>query len=315
MIPPSLESQIKKEVIVHKFLPKQIDLERLLKHIQKKILKGTHLSTPVKDIKVGYLTSSHFKDIYLYLAQNTLPRSKSAIRRIETLSEKYLLLDDLLFKISKSETEYPEPKLCIPESCVDAILDLYHSSILAGHQGTLKCFLTISDRFYILNLAHYIRMYTASCHRCQMIKQGKSKQRYREGRIFLNYRPMSKVSMDIKYMPKAGNGMKFILVIIDGNLNYMVTVPLPQVKTELICEVLMVHLISKHSVPDMIICDMDATFMSSLMQYMLYKFKITLKVISPYNQGSLKAEAGIKAISNILIKHLTGQGKDWPYQP
>ena len=88
-------------------------------------------------------------------------------------------------------------KLCIPESCVDAILDLYHSSILAGHQGTLKCFLTISDRFYIPNLAHYIRMYIASCHTCQMIKQGKSKQRYREGRIFLNYRPMSKVSMDI----------------------------------------------------------------------------------------------------------------------
>ena len=312
MIPPSLESQIKKEVIVHKFLPKQIDLERLLKHIQKKILKGTHLSTSVKDIKVGYLTSAHFKDIYLYLAQNTLPRSKSAIRRIETLSEKYLLLDDLLFKISKSETEYPEPKLCIPESCVDAILDLYHSSILAGHQGTLKCFLTISDRFYIPNLAHYIRMYIASCHRCQMIKQGKSKQRYREGRIFLNYRPMSKVSMDIKYMPKAGNGMKFILVIIDDNLNYMVTVPLPQIKTELICEALMIHLISKHSIPDMIICDMDATFMSSLMQYMLYKFKITLKVVSPYNHGSLKAEAGIKAISNILIKHLTGQGKDWP---
>ena len=108
MIPPLLKSHLKKKVIVHKFLPKQINLERLLKHIQKKILKGTHLSTSVEDIKVGYLTSAHFKDIYLYLAQNTLPRSKSAIRRIETLSEKYLLLDDLLFKISKSETEYPE---------------------------------------------------------------------------------------------------------------------------------------------------------------------------------------------------------------
>ena len=88
MIPPSLESQIKKEVIVHKFLPKQIDLEGLLKHIQRKILKGIHLSTSVKDIKVGYLTSAHFKDTYLYLAQNTFPRSKSAIRRIEALSEK-----------------------------------------------------------------------------------------------------------------------------------------------------------------------------------------------------------------------------------
>ena len=96
------------------------------------------------------------------------------------------------------KTEYPEPKLCIPESCVDAILDLYHSSILAGHQGTLKCFLTISDRFYIPNLAHYIRMYIASCHRCQMIKQGKSKQRYREVEYFLNYRPMSKVQYGYK---------------------------------------------------------------------------------------------------------------------
>ena len=74
----------------------------------------------------------------------------------------------------------------------------------------------------------------------------------------------------------------------------------------------MVHLISKHSVPDMIICYMDATFMFSLMQYMFYMFKINLKVVSPYNFGRLKVEAGIKAISNILIKHLTGQGNDWP---
>ena len=53
-------------------------------------------------------------------------------------------------------------------------------------------------------------MYIASCHRCQMTKQGKAKQRCREGRMFLNYRPMIKVSMDIKYMHKATNGMKFI---------------------------------------------------------------------------------------------------------
>ena len=312
LIPPSLESQIRKEVLVHKHLPKQVDLERLLKQIQRKILKGTHLSTTVKEIKTGYVNSTHFKDIYLYLALNKLPRSKAAIRRIETLSERYILLDGLLLKISKIDSEYPEPKLCVPESCVDAILDLYHSSILAGHQGTTKCLLTISDRFFIPNLAHYIRMYIASCHKCQMTKQGKAKQRYREGRIFLNYRPMSKVSMDIKYMPKATNGMKFILVIVDDNLNYMITVPLPQIKTELICEALIVHLISKHSLPDMIICDMDATFMSSLMEYMMNMFKIKLKMVSPYNHGSLKAEAGIKAISNMLIKHLTGQGRDWP---
>ena len=53
----------------------------------------------IKEIQAGYLTSSYFKDIYLYLAQNKLFYTKSAIRKIEALAEKYILLDSLLFKI------------------------------------------------------------------------------------------------------------------------------------------------------------------------------------------------------------------------
>ena len=53
----------------------------------------------IKDIQAGYLISSYFKDIYLYLAQSKLPSAKSAIRKVETLAEKYILLDSLLFKM------------------------------------------------------------------------------------------------------------------------------------------------------------------------------------------------------------------------
>ena len=59
-----------------------------------------HLSVTVKEIQAGYLSSSYFKDIYLYLAQNRLPSSKAAIRKVEMLAEKYILLDSLLFKIN-----------------------------------------------------------------------------------------------------------------------------------------------------------------------------------------------------------------------
>ena len=58
-----------------------------------------HLPITIKDIQAGYLVSSYFKDIYLYIAQNKLPTTKSAIRKIEALAEKYILLDSLLFKI------------------------------------------------------------------------------------------------------------------------------------------------------------------------------------------------------------------------
>ena len=50
-----------------------------------------HLSVMVKEIQVGYLSSSYFKDIYLYLAQNRLPSSKDAIRKVEMLAKKYIL--------------------------------------------------------------------------------------------------------------------------------------------------------------------------------------------------------------------------------
>ena len=65
--------------------------------MQRKVLKCTHLPVGIKEIQAGYLISSHFKDIYLYLSQNKLPTSKTAIRKVEMLAERYILLDSLLF--------------------------------------------------------------------------------------------------------------------------------------------------------------------------------------------------------------------------
>ena len=128
--------------MVQKFLSNQADIDKILKIIQWKVLKGTHLPIMIKDIQAGYLTSSYFKDIYLYLTQNKLPSAKSAIRKIEALAEKYILLDSLLFKlmlIPEKETAV----LAIPEMCADKIITLYHSSLFAGHQGVIKTYLTI----------------------------------------------------------------------------------------------------------------------------------------------------------------------------
>ena len=47
--------------------------------MQRKALKGTHLPVTLKEIQTGYLVSSFFKDLYLYLAQNKLPNMKTAI--------------------------------------------------------------------------------------------------------------------------------------------------------------------------------------------------------------------------------------------
>ena len=79
-------------------MPRQTDIDKILKVIQRKVLKGTHLPVTIKEIQAGYLNSPYFKDLYLYLSQNKLPSSKSAIHKTEVLPERYILLDSLLFK-------------------------------------------------------------------------------------------------------------------------------------------------------------------------------------------------------------------------
>ena len=101
--PKELGDLINKGNFVHKYLPEQMDIDKILKVIQRKVLKGTHLPIKIKEIQASYLCSPYFKDLYLYLSQNKFPTSKSAIRKIETLAEKYVLLDSLLFRISSKK--------------------------------------------------------------------------------------------------------------------------------------------------------------------------------------------------------------------
>ena len=144
--PPDLADLINTNNLVQKYLPKQTDMDKILKTIQRNVLKGTHLPVTIQEIQTGYLNNPYFKDIYLYLAQNKLLISKSAICIVEVLVERYVLLDPLLFKlitIPEKETAL----LAISEICADKIITLYHSSLLVGHQGVIKTYLTIADKF------------------------------------------------------------------------------------------------------------------------------------------------------------------------
>ena len=147
--------------------------------------------------------------------------------------------------------------LAIPETCADKIISLYHSSLIAGHQGIIKTYLTINEKLFIPNLIHYLRSYIKGCHICQHTRTEKPPSGQLQTRINLNYRPLSRLSMDLKVMACSSKGHKFILYIIDEVTNYLITVPIYQSKAEDIYDVLIEHVITKYCVPDCIIIDQD----------------------------------------------------------
>ena len=238
-----------------------------------------------------------------------MPSSKNAILKVKALAERYILFDSLLFKLN---LEKEKALLAILEVCIDQIITLYHSSLFAGNQVVMKRYLTMADKFFIPDLMHYLCSYIKGCHICQLSKKDKIPPRKFQTRINLNYRPLSRLSVDLKVMPKSHRGHKFILCVIDEMTNYLITMPIHQARSEEIGDALIDNVISKYGIPEYMIMDQDSAFMSTIMTYLFKRLNIKIKMVAPFNHQSLQAEHGIKSLSSILTKHLTHQGQIWP---
>ena len=73
-------------------------------------------------LKAEYLKSAHFRDIFIYLLQNKLPGNRKAAKQIGDLANHYMLLDRLLFRVTRVGGGEFKTQLCIPTSKVDMLL-------------------------------------------------------------------------------------------------------------------------------------------------------------------------------------------------
>ena len=312
IIPPTLSEETKGKTILAKNLPKQTDIDRLLAVLNRKILTRSRFPDGLKDLEAAYTHSACFKDIYEYLRYNKLPSNPRKAHQIQINANNHFLLGTLLFKLTPNKLGVMNPVLCVPPSKMDLILDHYHSSLLGGHQGMNKTLMTLQERFFCPRLGDIVRSYIVSCHVCQLFKNSKRFDRpFLQRKYDINQGTMTCISMDIKHMPSSSTGHNYILVMLCEISNFMVTAPMVTATSPEICQVMQDHLICVFGTPVKLICDQDPAFMSHLTQTMLLSYGVKLITVSPTNHKSLLAEHGIKSLSNILMKHLTGLGLDW----
>ena len=170
VLTPALSEHAKGKTIVAQNLPKQSDIDKLMKQLNRKILTQTRFPSSLKDLEAAYCNSAAFKDIYQFLRYNKLPSSRRLAKRIEANSLDYYVLGTLLFKYVHQKSGDVEAVLCIPPSKIDFILDMYHGTLIGGHQGMNKTLRTLSSRYYCPSLADYIRAYIVGCHTCQFLR-------------------------------------------------------------------------------------------------------------------------------------------------
>ena len=298
-IPPVLEEMIPDGTLIHKHLPKQSDIDKILTQINRKYLRKMHLPCSLRDMQAAYMQSPHFCDIYNALMFNRYPKQRRAIEKLQqTMLSHYVIQGGLLYMYMKNNFGELEPILCVPPSKIDVFLDQYHTSLLGGHSGITKCYQTLKQRIYCPNLPYYVRLYIISCHICQLFKGSKKFDRPLMRRFYdINTPTMTNISMDIKHMPPSKSPYKYILVLLCDISNFLVATPMKKATAEEVCSILFDNFIAYYAVPKRIICDQDPAFMSSLCQWFFKAYGIQLITVSPTNHKSLQAEHGIKSLS------------------
>ena len=111
----------------------------MLKEFRTKQLPEWKLNLMVSELIQGYLQSTRFRAIYLYIRDNVLPKTITQQKVIQAEAQNYVIINDLLVRLTVQKDydpkEYDKPFwLVIPEVCEPAVFHIYHDSLLGGHQ-------------------------------------------------------------------------------------------------------------------------------------------------------------------------------------
>ena len=313
--PLSILKDSKELNVFTRHIPKQSDIDHFLKILKAKVLKSYELPLLASEISQQYLNSPAFRHIYQYITTNTLPSNRHQQRSVITNADSYIVANGLLFRLQNTTRNRQNIRRCllvIPETFENVVFNMYHDSLLGAHYGPLNTYYTIRDKYYIHNLFDKINKYVSSCEECQKQRSKKQKSRYIHPRIPLSYNPMAYISADIKYIPKGIYNYEFLLVAVCEITGFVVAIPLIQYDAVSIAHALLDKLILIFGPPKTLIIDEDRALSAKVIHYILDTLKVSIKLVSPYNHGSLKTERYIQTINNLITRHLTGKGKEWP---
>ena len=160
--------------IIHKHIPRQSDIDKIVKNIETRVIHSLELPIQAQDLIIVYQYSTRFRDIYQYITDGKLPSSAKVQNCIRAEALNYIVINHFLFRIdTRKDKDLDKGNsflLVIPEKYEPIIFNTYHDSLLARHQGPYRTAMTIRQKFFIHNLMNKVKRYIEACHTCLKTK-------------------------------------------------------------------------------------------------------------------------------------------------
>ena len=304
-----LPLQLQTDEILARHLPKQADIDRMLRKLETARIQDIHLPFNKRELALLQAQCPNFKDIYFYILEGMLPSPRLAAKRIMVQAEQYIMVDKILFKLPVDETL--GLRLVIPQSLVHEVLYVYHDSLLAAHQGIARVTATLRQKFYFKRMHQMILNYIRSCRTCQARKSPTDTERPFHLNIPVDYVPFQTIHADLKTMPPSNRNHRYLLVLVCNITRYCILVPITSKDASTVAEAVLEKCVFQFGPCKDFVSDLGKEWDNSVLSYIFKALRINQRFVSVGNHQSNKSERFIGTVSSLLTSYLTTNGRDW----
>ncbi|XP_069993534.1 uncharacterized protein [Penaeus vannamei] len=195
-----------------------------------------------------------------------------------------------------------------------AVFRLGHHSALGGHMGQKKTLDRIQAEFFWPGMGQEISRLVRSCDICQRTSdRGRVKPAPLKPMPLIS-EPFERVAVDIvgPIHPRASDGCKYILTLVDFSTRWPEAVPLRNIDAVTVAEA-MVEIFCRIGIPRQVLSDRGTQFTSAMMEEVLRLLSIKGLKTTPYHpmcNGLCERFNG--TLKKMLKRMAAEQPKEWP---
>ena len=259
--------------------------------------------------------------IYNFIESGELPEDHELKPSIIADASQYFIKNGVMYHLYQPRVRNLQKhkpltsQIVIPKSLRPMVLSEFHDSLTAGHQGFLRTYAAIHERYYWPQMYREILDYQQTCYPCQRASNymprppplGKFPP-FSEASIW------SRIHMDFLGPLREGKHKeKYILLVVDAFSKWPEAFALPSCDSITVAKVLYKEIFTRYGAPSVLISDRAQTFMSNLVRALCDLFSVKRNYTSSYHACSNSACERLNSqINRALRTYVNPTQEDWP---
>jgi len=256
-----------------------------------------------------YFADDEFKHIVDYIINGNLTGNDQTDRKTLFTSDSFFVMNNKLYRVTEPRSKRKRnvmpvhTRLCIPRRLQFQTVEDYHK--LLNHAGHINLLETLRPRLYFQDLSKLCLEIPRTCHRCSLVKRNQETPRQPLcPRQVSTYNSVYHIDHIKLCRPSKPSGYTHIFVAIEQFSSWPEAAFCYGTSAKESALKLLETVISRHSVPEVIICDRATSFINHLIEHLSHLLDIRISFSASKNPASnSKVEREISRIKQGIKFH------------